>query len=68
MANTRVTPEAQLRLKELQNALQREFGQKASTEDVASALICGITVPQLAGMLIAYNLDTATGVTGDQNS
>jgi hypothetical protein len=61
LANTRVTPEAQLRLKELQKALQSEFGQKASTEDLASALICGITVPQLAGMLIAYNLDTAAG-------
>ncbi len=65
MANTRVTPEAQLRLKELQTALQKRFGQKASTEDVASALICGITVPQLAGMLIAYNLDTAKEAVGD---
>jgi hypothetical protein len=59
LANTRVTAEAQLRLKELQTALQSQFGQKATTEDVASALICGITVPQLAGMLIAYNQATA---------
>lgn len=53
--NTRLDPTANAQLKELKVALQKEFGLKASGEDIASALICGISVPQAAGMLIAYN-------------
>lgn len=59
MSHARVTPAALAHLNELKTALQRDFGLKSSTEDIASALIGGISVPQLAGLLIAYNKDTA---------
>ena len=69
MAQARVTPVAQSRLKELQRALQKDFGYRSSAEDIVSALICEISVPQLAGILIAYNKATAETPTEDsQNS
>lgn len=69
MASTaRISPAAQERLKQLQMALERDFGHKASAEDITSALICGTTVPQLSGMLIAYNREEAAGLGKTQNS
>jgi hypothetical protein len=58
-ANTRISGSAQERLGELKAALRAEFGLQASYGDIASALIHGTTVPQSAGMLIAYTKDTA---------
>lgn len=54
-SSTRLHPAAQARLKELQAALKRDFGVKASGDDITSALVFGTSVPQLAGMLIAFN-------------
>lgn len=67
-STTRVSPVAQERLRQLQTALEKDFGHKATTEDIASALICGTTIPQLSGMLIAYNREQAPGPGKTQNS
>lgn len=56
---TRISSVAQAKLGELQAVLRAEFGLQASYEEIASALIYGATVPQLAGMLMAYNKATS---------
>jgi hypothetical protein len=58
-STTRISALAQIRLGELKAALQAEFGLQANHGEIASALIHGTTVPQVAGMLIAYNMHTA---------
>jgi hypothetical protein len=58
-SSTRLHPAAQARLKELQTALKSEFGVKASGDDITSALVFGASTPQLAGMLIAFNMRAA---------
>jgi len=65
-ATTRIGQDAQERLKALQLALQKDFGQKATAEEITSALVCGTTVPQLSGMLIAYNREAAQ-LTSDES-
>ena len=42
------------RLKTLPAELKREFGLSATQEEIASAVIYETTVPQIAGMLLAY--------------
>jgi hypothetical protein len=67
MASTkRLTAQAQSQLKVLQAALEKDFGQKASGDDIVSALVCGVSAPQLFGMLIALNKHAAKAK--DQNS
>jgi hypothetical protein len=58
--NIRISPLAQDELKKLKTALKSGFGIKANNEDIASALIHGTSVPQLAGMLLAYNREQET--------
>jgi hypothetical protein len=58
-STTRLHPVAQARLKELQLALKRDFGVKASGDDITSALVSEASVPQLVGMLIAFNKHAA---------
>lgn len=58
-SNTRISPLAQEKLRELKTALKANFGLQASNEDITSALIYGATVAQSAGMLLAYNMYTA---------
>lgn len=53
--NVRISASASEDLNRLKVALKAEFGIKANNEDIASALIRGTSVPQAAGMLLAYN-------------
>ena len=60
MAQTaRVHPLVRQRLDDLQAALQREFGQTTGPEEIVAALLHGITLPQLAGMLNTFARYTA---------
>jgi len=60
MAQTaRVHPLVQQRLDELQTALQREFGLTAGPEEIVGALLHGITLGQLSGMIAVVNRYTA---------
>jgi hypothetical protein len=34
--------------------LRRENGLKASRDEIVAALVCGVSAPQAAGMLVAY--------------
>jgi hypothetical protein len=52
--NVRLSKDSNEDLVKLKAALHAEFGLTARNEDIASALISGATVPQTAGMLIAY--------------
>lgn len=53
--NIRLSKDANEDLKRLKAALRAEFGLTARNQDIASALIKGTTVPQAAGMLIAFH-------------
>jgi hypothetical protein len=57
--NVRLSEDSNEDLKRLKAALQADFGLTARNEDIASALITGTTVPQAAGMLIAYQRNQA---------
>lgn len=60
MAQTaRVHPLVQQRLAELQSALQREFGIAAGPEEIVGALLHGVTLGQLSGMIAVFNRYTA---------
>lgn len=59
--NVRLSMNANEDLKRLRGALQADFGLTARNEDIASALIRGTTVPQAAGMLMAYQKTEAGG-------
>ena len=54
-SNVRISSIANCDLKRVKATLQADFGIKASGEEIASALIHGTSVPQLVGMLSAYN-------------
>jgi hypothetical protein len=54
-SNVRISSLANGDLKGIKSTLQADFGIKASGEEIASALIHGTSVPQLVGMLSAYN-------------
>lgn len=56
--NVRISPLAHRELKRLKASLKADFGVNASGEEIASALIHGTSVPQLVGMLSAYNRKT----------
>jgi hypothetical protein len=59
--NVRVHEAIRERLRDdLPTALKRDFGLRARQEDIVGALVHGITVPQLAGMLMEYERYTAT--------
>lgn len=55
----RLDPLAQEALKRLQSRLESEEGRQASERQIVSALICGATPPQTAGMLIAFTRTVA---------
>lgn len=57
--NVRISSVAHGDLKRIKASLQADFGINASGEEVASALIHGTSVPQLVGMLSAYNKEMA---------
>lgn len=57
----RLSSVAQADLHRLKSLLQADFGVKATSEDIASALLHGVTGPQLVGMLLAYNQAVASG-------
>jgi hypothetical protein len=65
MAKTaRVHPAVRERLDELPAALQKEFGVSAGPEEIVGALLHGVTLGQLAGMLDAFHRYTAVYETG----
>jgi hypothetical protein len=53
--NTKIDPVARSHLAALKARLLAEFGERASNEDIVSALVLGTTVPQLAGTLKGYH-------------
>lgn len=55
-------------LRRLQTALETEEGLKASREDIIGALVHGATVPQAAGMLVAFTRHAAAGKPASDNS
>lgn len=63
--NVRLSKDSNQDLVRLKAALQAEFGLTARNEDIASALISGATVPQTAGMLIAYQRSQAATDAGE---
>lgn len=58
---TRLDPLAEEALKALQSRIESEEGRKASREEIVSALVCGATPAQAAGMLIAFTRAAAKG-------
>ena len=46
-------------LKQLQDAVEREFGLPSNQQEMVGALITGTTARQAFGMLLAYNQHTA---------
>lgn len=62
--NVRVHPLAHEDLKRLQAGLEADEGVKARHEDIVSALVHGVTVPQAAGMLSAFNRYAAAAAAG----
>jgi hypothetical protein len=46
-------------LKDLQNAVEREFGLPSNQQEMVGALIAGTSPRQAFGMLLAYNRYTA---------
>lgn len=65
LPNVRLSTDANEDLGRLKAALQAEFGLTARNQDIASALISGATVPQAAGMLMAYQRSQAEQSDGD---
>lgn len=57
--SARVHPLVRQRLDDLPSALQKEFGLSAGPEEIVGALLHGITLGQLAGMLMVFNRYTA---------
>jgi hypothetical protein len=55
LPNIRLSEAAYEDLNRLRAALKAEFGLAARNQDIASALIQGTSIPQAAGMLIAFN-------------
>jgi hypothetical protein len=53
-STVRLSDDSNEDLMRLKAAVKAEFGLTARNEDIASALISGATVPQTAGMLLAY--------------
>jgi hypothetical protein len=59
LPNVRLSVNSNDDLNRLKAALQTEFGLTARNQDIASALISGASVPQAAGMLMAYQREQA---------
>jgi hypothetical protein len=55
--NTKIDTSAREHLRTLKARLKAEFGEKASNEDIVSALVFGTTVAQLFGTLKGYHKD-----------
>ena len=62
--NVRLSEDSNEDLNRLRMALKAEFGLTARNQDIASALISGTSVPQAAGMLIAYQRQDAAKKSG----
>jgi len=58
-SSVRIDPRAVERLRTIKADLQRDFGLSARNEDIASAVLIYVTVPQVAGMLIAFTKSVA---------
>ncbi len=54
LPNVRLSKDSNEDLNQLRASLQAEFGLTARNQDIASALLSGATIPQAAGMLMAY--------------
>jgi hypothetical protein len=64
-SSVRVDPQAVDRLRTIKADLQRDFGLSARNEDIASAVLIYVTVPQVAGMLVAFTKSLAPDPVGD---
>jgi len=54
ITTVRLHPLASDAAKQLIAELSAEMGVRATREEIVSALLCGATAPQTAGMLIAF--------------
>jgi hypothetical protein len=64
--NTRISPMALKRLRTLPRLVQAKFGVPATQEDIVSALVHCATLGQIAGMLLEYNMYTASPEAEDE--
>jgi hypothetical protein len=56
---TKISPQALARLMTLPGSLKANFGVAATQSEIVSALVHGITVAQLAGMVNGYHRYTS---------
>jgi hypothetical protein len=63
--NTKIDPVAREHLTTLKARLLAEFGERATNEDIVSALVCEATSAQLFGTLKGYHKDRAATTEGD---